>query len=129
MTLRHRVHQPALPAVAVAATAQDTHRQPPFGTELLDGEALTVRVTDPVDVITADQLSRDLSAATHGGVVPLTLDLCGVTLLAGAGVRTLYDTSRQLAAHQHRLTLVTAPASPAALILDLVDLPYVTSNA
>jgi len=56
-------------------------------------------------------------------VLPLTVDLSAVTVLSIAGVRVLYQTGAQLAAHGHELTLVSKPGSPAAAVLDLARLP------
>jgi len=55
-------------------------------------------------------------------------DLTGVTQLASAGVRALYEVSKQLAAHGQKLTLVTARGSVAHLLLDLVRLDHVTAE-
>lgn len=87
-------------------------------------EGRTVRVSGALDITTAEQFARDLSAASRGGVLPLTVDLSAVTHLASAGVRVLYETTEQLAAHRHRPKFVTSPGSPAAMVLDLVHLPY-----
>ena len=57
-------------------------------------------------------------------MLPLTVDLTGVTVLASAGVRVLHDVRDQLAAHGNTLTLVTGPGSTAAAVLDVVRLPY-----
>ena len=63
-----------------------------------------------------------------GQFVPLVADLSGVTQLASAGVRALYEVSKQLAAHGQKLTLVTARGSVAHLLLDLVRLDHVTAE-
>ena len=47
--------------------------------------------------------------------IPLVADLTGVTQLASAGVRALYQVSKQLAAHGQKLTLVTAAGSAAQM--------------
>jgi serine phosphatase RsbU (regulator of sigma subunit)/anti-sigma regulatory factor (Ser/Thr protein kinase)/anti-anti-sigma regulatory factor len=82
-------------------------------------------VAGPVDIVTADQLSRRLLSASRGGTVPLIADLTGVTQLASAGVRALYLVREQLMAHQQALTLITAPGSSAHLVLDLVHLSHI----
>jgi anti-anti-sigma regulatory factor len=82
-----------------------------------------------VDITTAGQLTRSLLTACRGGVVPLTADLNGVTVLASAGVRALFEVTGQLAAHQQDLVLVAGPSSPARAVLDLVGLPCVSAAA
>jgi len=52
-----------------------------------------------------------------------------VTQLASAGVRALYQVSKQLAAHGQKLTLVTAAGSATQHVLDLVRLDHVTGEA
>jgi anti-anti-sigma regulatory factor len=82
-----------------------------------------------VDITTADQLARRLLAASRGGTVPLTVDLAGVTLLASAGVRVLYQLTEQLAAHEQALALRMPARSPARAAVDLARLPYTTAGA
>jgi hypothetical protein len=82
-------------------------------------------VAGPVDIVTADQLSRRLLSVSRGGTVPLIADLTAVTQLASAGVRALYLVREQLMVHQQALTLITAPGSPAHAVLDLVRLAHV----
>jgi anti-anti-sigma regulatory factor len=65
------------------------------------------------------------TGSSRGGTLPLTVDLTGVTHLASAGVRALYQVREQLAAHQQDLTLVAAPGSSAGVVLELVRLPHV----
>jgi anti-anti-sigma factor len=84
-------------------------------------------VCGPVDITTADRLARQLLAASRGGTLPLAVDLTGVTHLASAGVRALYQVREQLAVHQQDLTLVAAPGSSAGIVLDLVRLPRADS--
>ena len=82
-------------------------------------------VAGPVDIVTAEQLSRRLLSASRGGTVPLIADLTGVTQLASAGVRALYLVREQLMAHHQALTLITTPSSSAHLVLDLVHLSHI----
>ena len=74
-------------------------------------------------------LARRLLSVSRGGTVPLVADLTGVTQLASAGVRVLYEVSEQLTVHGQELTLVTVRGSPAHLVLDLVRLDHVTVEA
>ena len=102
----------------------------PFAADLLPaGEpGVTVRVAGPVDVTTAERFTGRLLSACRAGVLPLTVDLTGVTVLASAGVRVLYDVRDQLAAHGNTLTLVTVPYSAAAAVLDVVRLPSTAAD-
>ena len=79
-----------------------------------------------VDISTADLLARRLLSVSRGGTVPLVADLTGVTQLASAGVRVLYEVSEQLTVHDQELTLVTVRGSTAHLVLELVRLDHVT---
>ena len=60
-----------------------------------------------------DLLARRLLSVSRGGTVPLVADLTGVTQLASAGVRVLYQVSEQLTVHGQELTLVTVRGSAA----------------
>lgn len=129
VTLRHSLHRPAMLASQATGPAPVTQVPPPmFAAELVIGEpgaqpAVSVRVTGPVDSSTAERLTGQLMSACRGGVLPLTVDLSAVTILASAGVRVLYQVKDQLTAHGEELTLVSASGSPAAVVLDLVRLP------
>jgi anti-anti-sigma regulatory factor len=79
-----------------------------------------------VDSTTADRFARELSDATQGGSIALTVDLTAVNMLTSAGVRELFATAAQLSVHRHDLTLVASADSPAAVVLDLVGLPFTT---
>jgi anti-anti-sigma regulatory factor len=81
-----------------------------------------------VDIVTADQMARRLLSASRGGTVPLVADLTGVTQLASAGVRALYQVRDRLTVHQQPMTLLTAPGSSAQVVLDLVQLPYLAAD-
>ena len=67
-----------------------------------------------------------MSDAAQGGSNALTVDLTAVTMLTSAGVRELFATAAQLSVHRHNLTLVASADSPAAMVLDLVGLPFTT---
>jgi anti-anti-sigma regulatory factor len=92
------------------------------------GASARAVVRGPVDITTSDLLARRLLSASRGGTVPLVADLTGVTQLASAGVQALYAVSARLAAHGQDLTLVTAPASAAQAVLDLVRLDHITGD-
>lgn len=124
VAMRHRLHrQPMLTPLAVGPPAPRAP-YPQFAVEILAaGAAPRVQVSGPVDHTTADQLTSRLLATCRAGVLPLTVDLSAVTILASAGVRVLYRVAAQLAAHGRELTLISEPGSPAAAVLDLVQLP------
>ena len=141
--LRHRLRRPAILApghrgehaahpaeprftVDTSVTADATPGTPADTTAGATARAL---VGGPVDITTADLLARRLLSVSRGGTVPLVADLTGVTQLASAGVRALYQVSEQLAAHDQELTLVAAADSATHLVLDLVRLDHVTGEA
>jgi anti-sigma regulatory factor (Ser/Thr protein kinase)/anti-anti-sigma regulatory factor len=143
VTLRHRLRRPAVLAsghggepaahpaeprftVDTSVTA-DATAGTPAGTPA--GATARALVGGAVDITSADLLARRLLSVSRGGTVPLVADLTGVTQLASAGVRALYQVSEQLAAHGQELTLVAAAGSAAHLVLDLVRLDHVTGDA
>jgi serine phosphatase RsbU (regulator of sigma subunit)/anti-sigma regulatory factor (Ser/Thr protein kinase)/anti-anti-sigma regulatory factor len=130
VTLRHRLRRPAILASAPGGHVEDP-AEPPFtvDTSVAAGATARALIGGTVDITTADLLARRLLSVSRGGTVPLVADLTGVTQLASAGVRALYQVSEQLATHGHALTLVTAAGSAAHLVLDLVRLDHVTGEA
>jgi len=124
VTTRHRLHRrPMLAPLGASVTAARAAR-PPFAVELTaGGSAPRVQVSGPVDVTTADRLANWLLQACRAGVLPLTVDLSAVTILASAGVQVLYRVAAQLAVHGQELTLISEAESPAAAVLDLARLP------
>jgi ABC-type transporter Mla MlaB component len=60
-------------------------------------------------------------------VLPLTVDFTETRQLASAGVRALHQVRDQLAVHGHDLTIIAAPESSVAAVLDVVRLPHTTS--
>ena len=131
VTLRHRLRRPAILASGDGGDHAAHPAEPPFtvDTSVAAGATARALVGGPVDISTADLLARRLLSVSRGGTVPLVADLTGVTQLASAGVRALYQVSKQLAAHGQKLTLVTAAGSAAHMVLDLVRLDYVTGVA
>jgi serine phosphatase RsbU (regulator of sigma subunit)/anti-sigma regulatory factor (Ser/Thr protein kinase)/anti-anti-sigma regulatory factor len=155
VSLRHRLRRPAVLAsgyggehaahpagpgftvdtsVTAGATA-DTPSDPVADTAAgavagtAAGATARALVGGPVDITTADLLVRRLLSVSRGGTVPLVADLTGVTQLASAGVRALYQVSEQLAVHGQELTLIAAADSAAHLVLDLVRMVHVTGEA
>ena len=131
VTLRHRLRRPAILASGDGGEHAAHPAGPPFtvDTSVAAGATARALVGGPVDISTADLLVRRLLSVSRGGTVPLVADLTGVTQLASAGVRALYQVSKQLAAHGQKLTLVTAAGSAAQMVLDLVRLDHVTGVA
>ena len=130
VTLRRRLRWPAVLAAGYQG-AEDGHpAEPPFtvDTSVAAGGTARALVGGPIDITTADLLARRLLSVSRGGTVPLVADLTGVTQLASAGVRVLYELSEQLAVNGQDLTLVTALGSAAHLVLDLVRLDHVTGE-
>jgi anti-sigma regulatory factor (Ser/Thr protein kinase) len=125
VAMRHQLRrQPMIAPLAIPPPAART-AHPPFAVKLVaSGPAPRVRVSGPVDLLTADRLTARLFAACRAGMLPLTVDLSAVTVLAGAGVRVLYRVGAQLARHERELTLVSDPGSPAAAVLDLAGLQW-----
>jgi anti-anti-sigma factor len=131
VTLRHRLRRPAILASGHHSEYAPPPAEPPFSVDTSTAAAGTARalVGGPVDITTADQLTRRLLSVSRGGTLPLVADLTRVTQLASAGVRALYEVSKQLAAHGQKLVLVTAPGSVANTVLDLVRLDHVAPEA
>ena len=131
VTLRYRLRRPAILASGYRGDPAPRPAEPPFSVDTSTATGATARalVGGPVDITTADQLARRLLSVSRGGTVPLVADLTRVTQLASAGVRALYEVSKQLAAHGQKLVLVTAPGSVAHTVLDLVRLDHVSAEA
>ena len=125
VALRHALSRPAMLASAMPGGAGERSRSRIFATERYSvGNTATLRVMGSVDSTTADRFARELSDAAQGGSIALTVDLTAVTMLTSAGVRELFATAAQLSVHRHNLTLVASADSPAAMVLDLVGLPF-----
>jgi anti-sigma regulatory factor (Ser/Thr protein kinase)/anti-anti-sigma regulatory factor len=132
VALRHRLGRPAIADSGLSAAGRDAGphvpkpASPPFtaATSIQADGTARATVSGPVDINTADQLARRLLSVCRGGTIPLIADLTGVTQLASAGVRALYQVKERLTAHAHDLTLITAPGSSAHVVLDLVHLPH-----
>ncbi|WP_406830703.1 SpoIIE family protein phosphatase [Pedococcus sp. KACC 23699] len=129
VVLRHRAHRSAVMASGRSLVNDEggADEFPDVGFEVSadDGEdGPVVRLTGIIDLDTAERARAALLGASRGGVRSLTVDLTGVTQLASAGVRTLFEVREQVLANRHELVIVAAPGSPAAMVLELVSLPY-----
>jgi anti-anti-sigma factor len=67
-----------------------------------------VRVDGAVDQVSAELLRIRLLEASHGGTIPVELDLAGVTVLTSAGVRVVLAIAR-IARDEHWRLAVHAP--------------------
>jgi anti-sigma regulatory factor (Ser/Thr protein kinase)/anti-anti-sigma regulatory factor len=90
------------------------------------GATARAAVHGAADVFSAAELTRELLAVSRGGTLPLAVDLTGVSVLASAGVRALFEVRSQLAAHHQPMTIVALAGSTTAFVLDLVQLSYST---
>lgn len=128
VTLMHQLSRPAMLASDTSAEPAAFPVAPEFGVDAeLDGPGARVRVRGAVDISTADEFLRRLLAACRGGTLPITVDLCGVTQLASAGVSALFELARQLASHRRDLRLVASADDVAGSVLELVGLRYSVS--
>ncbi|WP_212612818.1 SpoIIE family protein phosphatase [Pseudonocardia hierapolitana] len=85
-----------------------------------------VVVHGPIDLPSAADLHRRLQDASRGGVLPLTIDLTGVSHLASAGVQLLYQLAEQMAADGCRLRLIAPTGTAAHQVLTLTALHQLT---
>jgi anti-sigma regulatory factor (Ser/Thr protein kinase)/anti-anti-sigma regulatory factor len=124
VTLRHRLNRPTSLAAA-AGEPELFDDEVVFGVdaENLDGAAYAA-VRGNLDGDSAGELTRELLAVSRGGTLALAVDLTGVTLLASAGVRGLFEVRSQLAAQHQPMSIIAAPGSSTAFVLDLVQLAY-----
>jgi serine phosphatase RsbU (regulator of sigma subunit)/anti-sigma regulatory factor (Ser/Thr protein kinase)/anti-anti-sigma regulatory factor len=131
VSLRLRLRRPAFLAWRHDSARAATYSPgPPFtvDTSIEETGVARARVTGAVDIVTAGQMARRLLSASRGGTVPLVADLTGVTQLASAGVRALYQVRDRLTVHKQDMTLLTAPGSSAQVVLDLVQLAHVAAD-
>ncbi|MCW2700921.1 MAG: Fused histidine kinase/SpoIIE-like protein [Blastococcus sp.] len=93
-----------------------------------DGEVPVVRVTGPVDELSAEQLRIRLLEASHGGTGRVELDLVGVGLFSSAAVRVVLAIARIARDERWRLVVharaggVTRHVLEISGLADLVDL-------
>jgi serine phosphatase RsbU (regulator of sigma subunit)/anti-sigma regulatory factor (Ser/Thr protein kinase)/anti-anti-sigma regulatory factor len=128
VTLRHKFRRPAMLAADVSARHREHERDRPFAVEAgLTPAGAVALVSGQIDVLTAEEFSRELLTLSGGGTLPITVDLTGVTQLASAGVSALFRIRQQLTAQLQDLTLIAADGSIVAAVLEIVGLPYRTS--
>jgi len=97
---------------------------------VMEADEGRVALRGAVDQRSADEFRRRLAHATRGGTREVWIDLSGVTLLASAGVQTLFEVLEPADDRgDGRVRLVAPMGSPAQHVLDLVRLPYVTERA
>jgi serine phosphatase RsbU (regulator of sigma subunit)/anti-sigma regulatory factor (Ser/Thr protein kinase) len=126
--MRRRLHRPiglvaGTGAVSIAAAEFRALPSGPIGARL-------ITVSGPVDLTSAPLLRQEVLRAGRGGELPVTIDLTGVTHLSSAGVQMLHtlSASGQPGALRIPPVIVTAPASPAAFVLDLAGLPHLPAD-
>ncbi|WP_426512130.1 SpoIIE family protein phosphatase [Dactylosporangium sp. McL0621] len=91
VTIEHRLQRPAQVSAGAAPPEPAAEaREVPFRIEAGADGPRVLRVSGAVDLATADELERAVRVAGRGGLLPVTLDLAGVTLLSSAGVRLLH---------------------------------------
>jgi anti-anti-sigma factor len=78
---------------------------------------VVVTVAGAVDSSSIDRLQAGLRDAARRGSLPVTIVLTEVTLLASAGLRTLYETAGNMLAAKRSLRLVAADGSLARDVL------------
>ncbi|HEX6934256.1 MAG TPA: SpoIIE family protein phosphatase [Streptosporangiaceae bacterium] len=128
VTLRHRLGRP--PLISTDATQGRARSSGvSFGVGVdSQGGVPRASVSGPVDGGSAERLAQRMLAACRGGVLPLVVDLGGVTYLASSAVQAIYQVRALLSAHKQRLTIVAPAGSAAAGMLGLVRLPYVSGG-
>lgn len=129
VVLRHRAHRDAVMASGRSLLHDETKEgdvpDADFDVSVEDDDSgPLVLLTGTVDLDSAERARAALLGAARGGVRSLTIDLTGVTQLASAGVRALFEVREQLVANRRQLVLVAEPGSPAAVVLELVSLTY-----
>lgn len=97
-----------------------------FRAEIVELSPLEVAVHGPIDLFTAADLGRRLQEASRGGVLPLAVDLTGVTHLASAGVQLLYQLAEQMAVDGRPLQLIAPTGTAAHQVLALTALNRLT---
>jgi anti-anti-sigma factor len=86
-----------------------------------DGYVL-VEVAGVVDVLSAPELTGILGRAADSGRPAVIVDLSAVTLLAAAGVGSLWGAAELLADRDGQLHLVCPAGRPAARVLRILEL-------
>ncbi|GAB7046967.1 SpoIIE family protein phosphatase [Catenuloplanes indicus] len=87
-----------------------------------------IRVDGPVDTTTSDHVETAVRAAGSAGTTDLTVDLTGVTHLASAGVAAFHRLAAAHRANGTTLSWYAPTASPADVILTLVEVDHLTQD-
>ena len=128
VTLRHRLGRPASISTDVSA-ANASSPGVSFSIDLdSDGSVPRATVSGAVDGNSADRFAQRLLAACRGGTLPMVVDMAGITYLASAAVRAIFQVRGLLAAHKQDMTIFAPDGSAAAALLDLVRLPHVSEK-
>jgi anti-anti-sigma factor len=88
-----------------------------------------ITVAGPVDISTVGELQRALHRAGRGGILPMTVDITGVSHLASSGVQLLHQLGEQMAADARELRLISPLGTPARQVLELTGLEHLAHDA
>jgi anti-anti-sigma factor len=118
VTFERRLARPAA-VTSATATGGPPMDEVPFHIEQSTGDTgAVVTVSGPIDLVTVERFTAAVLAAARGGAAAVTVDLAGVTHLASAGVRALYEVGHAGGS----LRLWSPPGTPARLVIELVGL-------
>jgi anti-anti-sigma factor len=76
-----------------------------------------VTVVGPVDIVTVEEVRQAMRTAGRSGLLPLTVDLSEVTMLASAGVHALHEQCEEALASGERLRVIAPPRSTSRDVL------------
>jgi anti-anti-sigma factor len=114
----HIVTDPQIAHVRAGASAGNA-----FDVSVENGR---IRVTGDVDIHSAPLLAGRITAESHSGTLPVTVDLTAVTHLGSAGISVLADASEHARRQGTDFSLIAPPGTTAHQVLSLVHLPVVT---
>ncbi|HEU5475355.1 MAG TPA: SpoIIE family protein phosphatase [Actinophytocola sp.] len=125
VALEKALHRPVF-TDGMAPARERRPEQPDIRIEVsVEPESVVVSVAGTVDSSSVEQLHACLIDVERRGWLPLTIVLDDVTLLASAGLRTLYEHAGQLISAQRTIRLVAADASPVRDVLAVSGLDMV----
>ncbi|WP_166442283.1 SpoIIE family protein phosphatase [Nakamurella flava] len=120
VVLRSRMRR--LAHLGAATLGSRSEPGPGVTVRVMAGPPAVVVVTGAVDASTADTVAERLDSAGRGGMLPLTVDLTGVTVLSSAGVRALFTARDRHERHGTALDVLAEPDSSVADVLELSGL-------
>ncbi len=113
--LRHSLHRDV--GFGVAQPGRRPPANDTFGITVRDGDPLTLYATGVIDDSTIKAVRIEILHNSRGTVVPLRIDLTGVTHLASVGVRLLHELAAS--ADPGQIELAAVPGSIAHQVLAL----------